>query len=66
MLVDRAARIRYYDADGEVAFESPERADGETPDRDPPECEWMEPEGRHAVENIDSVAYHAVRAERKG
>jgi hypothetical protein len=24
MLVDRAARIRYYDADGEVAFESPD------------------------------------------
>jgi hypothetical protein len=26
MLVDRAARIRYYDEDGDLAFESPERS----------------------------------------
>ena len=65
MLVDRAARIRYYDADGEVAFESPERAPEETAVIDPPRTEWMEPEGPHAVENVDAVPYHAMRIELK-
>ncbi|TYL38393.1 hypothetical protein CV102_11310 [Natronococcus pandeyae] len=65
MMTDRAARIRYYDENEELAYESPERADGETATRSPPETEWMEPEGPHAVENIDSVPYHAVRVELK-
>lgn len=65
MLVDRAARIRYYDAEGDVAFESPEREDGETVEQSPPQTEWMEPEEPHAVENIDSTSYHAIRVELK-
>lgn len=65
MLVDRAARIRYYDADGAVADESPERAAGETAEQSPPRTEWLEPEGPHAVENIDTVPYHATRIELK-
>lgn len=65
MLVDRAARIRYYDEDGDVAFESPERAEGETAETSPPRTEWMEPEGPHAVENVDTTPYHAIRIELK-
>lgn len=65
MLVDRAARIRYYDENGKAAFESPERAKGETAETSPPRTEWMEPEGPHAVENIDTVSYHAIRIELK-
>lgn len=65
MLVDRATRIRYYDGDDELAFESPERAPDETATADPPETEWMEPEGPHAVENVDEVPYHAIRIELK-
>ena len=65
MLVDRAARIRYYDEDGEVTFESSERRDGETAETAPPQTEWMEPEGPHAVENIDTTSYHAIRVELK-
>ncbi|SDQ87912.1 cupin domain-containing protein [Natronobacterium texcoconense] len=66
MMVDRAARIRYYDENDDLAYESPEREDGETADRSPPETEWMEPEGPHAVENVDTVPYHALRVELKG
>jgi hypothetical protein len=65
MLVDRAARIRYYDGDDELAFESPERAPDETATADPPETEWMAPEGPHAVENVDEVPSHAIRIELK-
>jgi hypothetical protein len=65
MLVDRAARIRYYDEDGTVAYESPEREGSDTAEQSPPETEWMEPEGPHAVENIDTIPYHALRVEVK-
>jgi hypothetical protein len=65
LLVDRAARIRYYDAEGTVAYESPERAADESATLSPPRAEWMEPEGPHAVENIDTVPYHALRVELK-
>ena len=65
MLIDRAARIRYYDALDHLAFESPPRAEGETVAFLPPRVEWMAPEGRHAVENIDTVEYHAIRIELK-
>jgi predicted metal-dependent enzyme (double-stranded beta helix superfamily) len=65
MMVDQAARIRYYDEDGEVAFESPEHEDVETVNTTPPQTEWMEPEGPHAVANIDAQPYHAVRVELK-
>jgi hypothetical protein len=65
MLVDRAARIRYYDEDGDVAYESPERGEDDTANRSPPETEWMEPEPPHAVENVDTVPYHALRVELK-
>lgn len=63
MLIDRPARIRYYGESGALEFESAERGGGE-PGR--PRVEWLPPEGPHAVENVDSVPYHAVRVELKG
>ena len=65
MLVDRAARIRYFAENGELAFESPERAEGETAEVANPTPAWLEPEGPHAVENIDTVPFHAIRVELK-
>lgn len=65
MMVDRAARIRYYDADDNVAHESPERGESDTAEQSTPETEWMEPEGPHAVENVDTIPYHALRVELK-
>jgi hypothetical protein len=57
MIVDRPARIRYYER-GVLAHESPE-AD----DRSGPRVSWLGPEGPHAVENVDSRPYHAFRIE---
>jgi hypothetical protein len=58
MIVDRPARIRYYEA-GVLTFVSgPSAAGGEGP-----RVLWMDPEGPHAVENIDRHAYHAFRVE---
>jgi hypothetical protein len=56
MIVDKPARIRYYKA-GAVLFET-RACPG-------PEVRWMEPEGPHSVENIDSRPYHAFRIELK-
>jgi quercetin dioxygenase-like cupin family protein len=58
MIVDQPARIRYY-AEGGQTFESPaERTSSRTP-----KVTWMDPEGPHAVENIDTTTYHALRIE---
>lgn len=65
MLTDSAARIRYYGEDGELAFESAERAPGETAEVAEPAPNWLGPEGPHAVENIDTVPFHAIRVELK-
>lgn len=58
MIIDRAARIRYYDQ-GVKTFESPE----DTAPEQLPKVIWLEPEGPHAVENIDACPYHGVRIE---
>jgi hypothetical protein len=58
MIVDAPSRIRYYE-ERQLKFESPE-------DRAAPAATRamrMEPEGPHAVENIDSHTYHAFRIE---
>lgn len=60
MIVDHPARIRYFDADGELRFESPEEID-----RTPRGASWLAPEGPHSVENIDSEPYFAYRVELK-
>ena len=58
MIVDRPARIRYYEH-GVQTFESPAR--DTTPQRH--KAVWMDAEGPHSVENIDSRRYHALRIE---
>jgi hypothetical protein len=58
MIVDRPARIRYYEH-GIRKFES-----AATPMPQPaPKAAWMKPEGPHSVENIDTFPYHALRIE---
>ncbi len=62
MSVLEPARIRYYGAEGELRFETPA-------DRDltgsPLDADWLEPEGLHAVENIDDRLFRALRVELK-
>ena len=57
-----AARIRYYDADGKLRFETPE-------DRElsnlPLGADWLDAEPLHAVENIDETLFRALRVELK-
>lgn len=60
MIVDSSARIIYYDANGSPA--EYQRRDVSPED---PYIEWLGPEGPHAVENIDTVIYHARRIEIK-
>ena len=60
MFVTSPARIRYYDETKEVAWETPTEKPLE-----PKGPEWMEPEGLHAVENIDQVDYVGLRIELK-
>jgi len=65
MHVLQRARILYYGADGTVEFESPEVQGQAGQDVSQPQTEWMEPEGLHAVENIDTRPYRAIRVEVK-
>lgn len=65
MMVDQAARIRYYDEDENVEYKSPKRGENDMAEQSPPETALMEPEGPHAVENIDTIPYHALRVELK-
>ncbi len=58
MIVDQPARIRYYEH-GRLTFQSPERQ----AESGAPRASWMEPEGPHSVENIDTHPYHAFRVE---
>lgn len=57
-----SARIRYYDAEGKIRFETP-------PDRDLTDttlgADWLGPEALHAVENIDDQVFRALRVELK-
>lgn len=68
MLVVEPARIRYYDADGDLRFETPARP-ASAPPADPPTSDlspdWLRPEPLHAVENIDTRRFRAVRIELK-
>jgi len=58
MIVDEPARIRYSEH-GRLTFQSPERQ----AESGAPRTSWMEPEGPHSVENIDTHPYHAFRIE---
>jgi len=57
MIVDGPARIRYYQGD-ELIFSSP----ADTPVAGT-KASWMDPEGPHSVENVDTHPYHAIRVE---
>lgn len=53
---------RYYDAEHELPFETPEdRQFGGAP----PSADWLRPEPLHAVENIDGTVFRALRVELK-
>ena len=60
MVTDERARIRYF-AGTELIFESPDPL----PDGLTPRASWLDPEGPHSVENIDTVRLHALRFELK-
>ncbi len=62
MMVTSPARIRYYLANDLMVFESPDRPMPEDFEIMP---NWMQREGIHAVENIDSVPFVALRVELK-
>jgi hypothetical protein len=55
MIVDAPARIRYYEH-GRLIFDS-----GPGPSPESIRAVWMDPEGPHSVENIDTTTYHAFR-----
>ncbi len=59
-IMQQPARIRYYDSEDHLAYETPENAESKRLD-----TEWLGPEGLHAVENIDSHVYEALRIELK-
>ena len=59
MIADQSAIIRYYQQDGALAFTSDGASARTTV------VQWMDPEGPHSVENIDSTPYHAFRVELK-
>jgi hypothetical protein len=58
MMIDEPARIRYYVGE-ELRFESQSSLEPPSGVR----VRWIEPEGRHSVENIDGHRYGAVRVE---
>ena len=64
LLIDRPARIRYYGEDGALRFESADP--GRRQAHESSIVEWLAPEGPHAVENVDTGTYHAIRVELKG
>jgi hypothetical protein len=61
MVVHRPARIRYWTGDT-LTFTSPEQPSAAAHE---PRVSWLDPEGPHSVENIDSYAYQAFRIELK-
>ena len=60
MIVQSSAKIRYYDENGNFNDYQKREIDSNNP-----HIEWMGPEGLHAVENIDTVQYRAIRLEFK-
>jgi len=46
-----------------VTFTSPEQQESDTEPR--PRAGWLDPEGRHSVENVDTEPYEALRIEFK-
>ncbi len=59
MIVDGPAMIRYYQEEVLVFSSPPGASERATAGQ------WMDPEGPHAVENVDVKQYHAFRVELK-
>ena len=59
-IMQQPARIRYYDCEGNLAYETSENTESKRLD-----TEWFGPEELHAVENIDDHLYEAIRIELK-
>jgi hypothetical protein len=60
MVTHQRARFNYFEGD-ELTFTSPDPL----PDAGQTTANWIEPEGPHSVENIDTVWLRAVRFELK-
>jgi hypothetical protein len=60
MIIDEPARIRYYAPGNE-----PLEVGGSSGTATGPRVQWLDPEGPHAVQNIDQHRYHAIRIELK-
>lgn len=60
MITDQPARINYFTG-AELTYTSPDPLPAEPR----PRTSWIEPEGPHSVENLDSVWLHAFRFELK-
>lgn len=60
MVTYERARFNYFEGD-ELTFTSPDPL----PDEQLPRANWIEPEGPHSVQNIDTVWLRAIRFELK-
>lgn len=60
MVTHERARINYFTG-AELTFTSPDPL----PEERLPRASWLEPEGPHSVENIDTVWLRAIRFELK-
>ncbi|WP_281648815.1 hypothetical protein [Parendozoicomonas sp. Alg238-R29] len=60
MIVDKPAQIKYYGENGDVLFITKP-----TEGKQHQKPQWLEPEGLHSVENIDTKPYKAYRIELK-
>jgi predicted metal-dependent enzyme (double-stranded beta helix superfamily) len=60
ILIDQSAAIRYFRSEND--FDERPR---QIADRSEPRLVWLQPEGIHCVENIDTMQYHAIRIELK-
>lgn len=60
VLIISSPKIRYHTSTGEILEFQRREIDKRSSFPD-----WVEPEGPHAIENIDTIEYHALRAEKK-
>jgi quercetin dioxygenase-like cupin family protein len=59
MYIDQPAPLLYYDANGALRFDGRDRPPAG------PVTQWMPPEPPHAVENVGTKPFHAIRVEVK-
>ena len=61
MYVHQSVRMNYYGANKELLHKAPDKVNR----ADPSNVIWMDAEGLHALENIDTVDFIATRVELK-